>query len=154
MKRRDWWVMGGVAALALLLLILGRLQHRSPVTLARPTLTLNLAGQAQGKAPPAADSYLRIKQGDEYYQLVALNGPADIRILQEGGWENIIRIDKNSVRMHSANCPNQDCVRMGEMTLINIETRFHQRWITCLPHYLSLELIPAPEAQRLLEIAP
>jgi len=151
LKRRDFWVFTAILGLVLALLILGRALRPAPVQNARATLSVSLEGTPVTGQPARADSYLRIKQGEAYYHLVPLNKAGEIVIKQEQGWENVIHIDKDSVVMHSANCPNQDCVRMGKMTLLNIETRVHQRWITCLPHQLSLELIPGDEAQRLME---
>lgn len=151
MKRKDIWVIGAVLLAALLLLALGKLV-KPEVTQAVPTLSLGAPGDpAETGVLADAESYLRIKQGKEYYHLVPLNAPGEIIIRQAGGWENVIRIDHNSVVMHSANCKNQDCVKMGMMTLENIETRVFQRWITCLPHELSLELVPREAALRLTE---
>lgn len=148
MKRRDVYVLLAAVLLAGVLLLVGSLAGPQTAQKALPTLTL--AGQTKGPLEPA-DSYLRIKQGDQYYHLLPLNGPGEYIIRQDKGYENIIHIDKNSVVMHSANCPTQDCVRMGMMTLDNIETRFYGSFITCLPHKLSLELIPREQAQHLEE---
>ena len=150
MKRRDVWVMAGVLAAALLLLLAGQLFRPTPSEMALPTLTLsNAASLGSGTTLADAQSYLRIKQGKEYYDLVPLNAPGEIIIRQDKGQENIIHINKNSVVMHSANCPNHDCIRQGEMTLDNIAYRVFQSWITCLPHEISLELIPRDQALRL-----
>lgn len=150
MKRKDVLIIGGVLLTALVLLIVGRLQTPRVTEGALPTLTITNAEELHaGEALAEADSYLRIKQGDEYYHLVPLNSEAEIVIKQDGNKENIIRIDKDSVVMHSANCPNQDCMRMGKLTLENREYRSFSRWITCLPHQLSLELLDHEEAMRL-----
>lgn len=153
MKRKDIWVLLGVALLAVLLLVLGQNNQAQPVKKGIPTLSVTMA-QAQGEELPLADSYLRIKQGDAYYHLVPLLEKGEIVIQQEGGKENIIHVDQDSVVMFSANCPNHDCVRQGVMTLKNRETRAFQRWITCLPHQLSLELLDRDEALRLNEVNP
>ena len=147
MKRKDIWVLLGVGVLAAVLLILGQQAKPQPVKQAIPTLSVAL-GKFDVELQDA-DSYMRIKQGDEYYHLVPLNSEAEIVIKQDGNKENIIRIDKDSVVMHSANCPNQDCMRMGKLTLENREYRSFSRWITCLPHQLSLELLDHEEAMRL-----
>lgn len=147
MKRKDIWVLLGVGVLVAVLLILGQQAKPQPVKQAIPTLSVAL-GKFDVELQDA-DSYLRIKQGDEYYHLVPLNSEAEIVIKQDGNKENIIRIDKDSVVMHSANCPNQDCMRMGKLTLENREYRSFSRWITCLPHQLSLELLDHEEAMRL-----
>lgn len=155
MKRKDVLIIGGVLLTALVLLIVGRLQTPRVTEGALPTLTITNAEELHaGEALAEADSYLRIKQGDAYYHLVPLNGPGQIVIRQDKGQENVIHINKNSVVMHSANCPNHDCMRQGEMTLDNIEYRVFQSWITCLPHQLSLELIPREQALALMEATP
>jgi hypothetical protein len=155
LKRKDVLIIGGVLLTALVLLIVGRLQTPRVTEGALPTLTITNAEELHaGEALAEADSYLRIKQGDAYYHLVPLNGPGQIVIHQDKGQENVIHINKNSVVMHSANCPNHDCMRQGEMTLDNIEYRVFQSWITCLPHQLSLELIPREQAKALVEAKP
>lgn len=155
MKRKDVLIIGGVLLTALVLLIVGRLQTPRVTEGALPTLTITNAEELHaGEALAEADSYLRIKQGDAYYHLVPLNGPGQIVIRQDKGQENVIHINKNSVVMHSANCPNHDCMRQGEMTLDNIEYRVFQSWITCLPHQLSLELIPREQTKALVEAQP
>lgn len=155
MKRKDVLIIGGVLLTALVLLIVGRLQTPRVTEGTLPTLTITNAEELHaGEALAEADSYLRIKQGDAYYHLVPLNGPGQIVIHQDKGQENVIHINKNSVVMHSANCPNHDCMRQGEMTLDNIEYRVFQSWITCLPHQLSLELIPREQAKALVEAKP
>ena len=152
MKRKDVLIIGGVLLTALVLLIVGRLQTPRVTEGALPTLTITNAEELHaGEALAEADSYLRIKQGDAYYHLVPLNGPGQIVIRQDKGQENVIHINKNSVVMHSANCPNHDCMRQGEMTLENIAFRVYQSWITCLPHQLSLELLPREQALLLEE---
>ena len=152
MKRKDVLIIGGVLLTALVLLIVGRLQTPRVTEGALPTLTITNAEELHaGEALAEADSYLRIKQGDAYYHLVPLNGPGQIVIRQDKGQENVIHINKNSVVMHSANCPNHDCMRQGVMTLENITFRVYQSWITCLPHQLSLELLPREQALLLEE---
>lgn len=152
MKRRDFVILGGVLALALALLLLGGLVKPKPAAPQRATLRFLTAGgfDKDSAVPQKAESYLRVKQGNEYYPLVPLNGPGEIVIRQKDNWENVIHIGKNSALMHSANCPNRDCVRQGEVTLDNHETRVFQAFITCLPHQLSLELMPHEQAQRWL----
>lgn len=154
LKRRDLWIILAVAVAGLALFAVSRLIKPGVALSDRKPLALTAeTGGAAGELPEA-DSYLRIKQGQDYYSLVPLLGPDEIIITQAGGWENVIRIDKDSVKMHSANCPNQDCVRQGEMTLSNINVRVFQKWITCLPHQLSLELLTRDEALALLGETP
>ena len=63
-----------------------------------------------------------------------------VQILQANGDENVLLITGDSVRMESANCPGQDCVRMEEVTRDNLETRVMFGMIICLPHRLSVEV--------------
>lgn len=152
MKRRDLVIILGVVGAALILLLLGQLTKPRVDRTGRPSLTITNAADLDAAGPLVeADSYLRIKQGEQYYHLVPLNGPGEIIIRQDKGQENIIHIDKNAVVMHSANCPNHDCMRQGVMTLENIAFRVYQSWITCLPHQLSLELLPREQALLLEE---
>jgi len=152
LKRRDLVIILGVVGAALILLLLGQLTKPRVDLTGRPSLTITNAADLDAAGPLAeADSYLRIKQGEQYYHLVPLNGPGEIIIRQDKGQENIIHIDKNAVVMHSANCPNHDCMRQGVMTLENIGFRVYQSWITCLPHQLSLELLPREQALLLEE---
>lgn len=151
MKRRDIWLVGAVLLLAGLLLLMGQLNKPQGPERAAASLVFDAdTAMALAALPEEAESYLRVKQGKAYYPLVPLSGEMEITLRQEGGRENIVHTGLNSVRMHSANCPGKDCVKMGEMTLMNIEFRVNQRWITCLPHEISLELLPREEALRLM----
>ena len=149
MKRRDFWIIGAVVLAGLALFTASRLLKPGVTVSGRKPLVLaSEAGTDIGKLPQA-DSYLRIKQGGDYYDLIPLLGPDEIIITGEGDRENVVHIDKDSVKMHSANCPNHDCIRQGEMTLKNINVRVFQKWITCLPHQVSLELLTRDEALAL-----
>ena len=151
MKRKDFLILGGVAVLAALFFLGSLFFKPKPDNTTLPTLTLTAQGIDQSaKAIEEAESYLRIKQGNAYYNLVPLNGPGEIIIRQKQGFENVIHIDRNSVVMHSANCPKHECIAQGQMTLDNIDTRVFFQWITCLPHQLSLELLPREDAVNLL----
>ncbi len=63
-----------------------------------------------------------------------------VQVLQENGDENNLLLTGESVRMESANCEGQDCVRMEEVTRDNLETRVMYGMIICLPHRLSVEV--------------
>ena len=76
MKRRDIWIIGAVAVLAGLLLLLGQVIKPAPPVKALPTLSITNAREPGSGGPlEEANSYLRIRQGQEYYHLVPLNGP-------------------------------------------------------------------------------
>jgi hypothetical protein len=149
LKRRDFWVVGAVLALGLLLLIASRALRPLPGTTSQSPVPLPSSSPLAG-ALPEADSYLRIKRGREYFDLVPLTGPGEITIEGENGQVNVVGLGKDSTRMLSANCPNQDCVRQGEVNLRNRETRVLMNFITCLPHQVSLELLTRPEALALM----
>ncbi len=61
-------------------------------------------------------------------------------IIQPDGAENAIRLTGDAVFMERANCQNQDCVQMGEVTEDNLELRVLGGFIVCLPHRLSVEV--------------
>ena len=63
-----------------------------------------------------------------------------VSVVQPDGAENVVELTGASVRMASANCENQDCVRMGEVTRDNLEYRVMGGFIICLPHKLSVEV--------------
>ena len=63
-----------------------------------------------------------------------------VTVRQPDGGENVVRITETAVFMESANCENQDCVEMGEVTRENLELRVMGGFIVCLPHRLSVEV--------------
>lgn len=63
-----------------------------------------------------------------------------IEIIQPDGAENTVSITGERVVMAHANCENQDCVNMGEVTRDNLELRVMGGFIICLPHKLSVEV--------------
>lgn len=77
--------------------------------------------------------------GREYLR-VSTDKPQKITVSQPDGQENVVEITENGVRMYSANCPNNDCVRQGEVTRENMDYRPSQGLIICLPNRVSVEL--------------
>ena len=63
-----------------------------------------------------------------------------VAVLQPDGAENVVELTGTAVRMGKANCENQDCVHMGEVTRDNLELRVMGGFIVCLPHKLSVEV--------------
>ena len=63
-----------------------------------------------------------------------------VRVTQPDGAVNEIANTGSAVSMAEANCHNQDCVRMGEVTRDNYELRVMGGFIVCLPHRLSVEV--------------
>lgn len=57
-----------------------------------------------------------------------------------GVGENVVRLTGSAVYMEQADCENQDCVHMGEVTLDNLELRVMGGFIVCLPHKVSVEV--------------
>ena len=66
--------------------------------------------------------------------------PHLVRVVQPDGDENVIAVTADAVYMESANCENQDCVHMGEVTRDNLEMRVMGGFIICLPHRISVEV--------------
>ncbi len=63
-----------------------------------------------------------------------------VSVVQSDGSENVIALTGEAVYMQRANCENQDCVDMGEVTPDNLEMRVLGGFIVCLPHRLSVEV--------------
>ena len=61
-------------------------------------------------------------------------------VRQPDGSENAVRLTGEAAYMESANCDNQDCVNMGEVTRENLELRVMGGFIICLPHKISVEV--------------
>ena len=63
-----------------------------------------------------------------------------LTVQQDGVGENTVRITGEAVYMEHADCENQDCVQMGQVTRENLEFRVMGGFIVCLPHRLSVEV--------------
>ena len=63
-----------------------------------------------------------------------------LTVTQPGLGENTVRITGEAVYMEHADCENQDCVQMGQVTRDNLEMRVMGGFIVCLPHRLSVEV--------------
>ena len=63
-----------------------------------------------------------------------------VEIVQADGSVNALRLTGEAVFMEHANCENQDCVQMGEVTRDNLELRVMGGFIVCLPHRVSVEV--------------
>ena len=109
---------------------------------AGPQLTLDGQPWEGGSLSPQAGDGLRV--------YVTLDGAplADLPfgeehtlvVRQADGSENAVRFTGEAVYMKSANCDNQDCVNMGEVTRDNLELRVMGGFIICLPHRVSVEV--------------
>lgn len=71
---------------------------------------------------------------------LAFNRAHTLTIKQRGIGENTVEITGEAVYMAGADCENQDCVQMGQVTLDNLEVRVMGGFIVCLPHKLAVEV--------------
>ena len=133
LKKRDVWVIGGVALAALIVLLAWPLLSRTDQASERCYVQLTVDGVKQ---PP------RLLEREE-----------DVEIRQESGAVNVLHLTDHSVRMHSSTCQNQLCVQQGEVTLENRDIRPLQSLIVCLPNRVSVELMTESEAMAAMEAA-
>ena len=63
-----------------------------------------------------------------------------VQVILPGTGENTVQITGEAVYMAHADCENQDCVQMGEVTRDNLELRVMGGFIICLPHRVSVEV--------------
>lgn len=63
-----------------------------------------------------------------------------VTVRQDDLGENTVELTGEAVYMSHADCENQDCVEMGEVTRQNMELRVLGGFIVCLPHRLSVEV--------------
>ena len=94
-----------------------------------------------------AEAYLKVQVGSMVFEPVPLTEERDIELIQKDGKTNVVRVTRDSIVMHSANCDNQDCVHQGLVSLQNRDKRVLQNMIICLPNQVVLELLDAEEAQ-------
>lgn len=129
MKKRDIIIIAAVLAVALISLpIVGYFSAQ------------RTAGQAQ--------DFVYIYVGNDLYEAVALDEAKVVHIDQENGKTNDVEIAADGrVFMKDSTCDNQDCVKQGEMTAENIESRPMRNWVVCLPNEISIELRMAGEEQ-------
>ena len=90
---------------------------------------------------PAPGGSVRITVDGQEHATVPLSQPQTLVIETEGGGTNTIEITEEGVCMVSANCPGQDCVQQGPVTLENYRTRPMGTTIICLPHRVVVELV-------------
>ncbi len=83
--------------------------------------------------------------GSEVYKRVPLGKEQTIVVDQGGGKVNELYISEDGAVMHSATCDNQDCIKQGEVTLGNYQSRVLGSWIICLPNQVSVELVAGEE---------
>lgn len=131
-RQRGRWLL----ALALCLLLTA---CRAPST---GGLQLLIDGEP-AQSPPRTDAEgIRVYITVDGAQVAALpfGEPHVVTVRQPGVGENVVRLTGSTVFMESADCENQDCVHMGEVTPENLELRVMGGFIVCLPHRVSVEV--------------
>lgn len=120
--------------------------HIDPVTWS------NAAYAEEPAATPAPEpnSYMCIWLGNQF-QLFPLVTEGNLSIKQSDTVENVVHVIVDGFYMHSSTCANQDCVKQGEVTLDNIETRILANWVVCLPNNVMLELLTPEQAEELVK---
>ncbi|MDO4567705.1 MAG: NusG domain II-containing protein [Clostridia bacterium] len=113
MKKRDFIVIGIVLAAAAL-------------------AALALAGADGGVVNVYLDG--------ELYRSLPYGEPAVLRIEQDTGEVNVIRITEQGVAMESSTCANQVCVHRGCVS--GVSHIAGDNWIICLPNRVSVEVLP------------
>lgn len=160
MKKRNIQLILGMAALALVLLLVGLSQRGAlpAPPAAEPQVTGGESGDdaAQGEAVERffeeypAESYLLLTTASGTRMPIPLNADNAFRLTQADGSENVVHIGKNSFYMESSNCENQNCVQQGEVNLENRDRRVLFNMVICLPHNIRLELVTQDEARAFL----
>ena len=124
LKKKDWFIIGGVLLLALAALALSRLL-----------------------APQDTSATVTIYVGDAVYQKVRADDYQTITIDQGDGKVNVVVIDENGVRMESSTCKNQICVHHSVIDPNEADELLLDNWIVCLPNAVSVEVTSAEEGQ-------
>ncbi len=124
MKKKDWFIIGGVLLLALLSFFAVRLFTQKTEG---ATVAVYVRGEVYAKV--GADEYqtITIDQGD--------------------GKVNVVVIDEDGVRMESSTCKNQICVRHGTVDPDRVDELLLDRWIICLPNGVSVEVTGGEEGE-------
>ena len=103
-------------------------------------ILLSLAALLWGwlRAPKNA-SVVRVRYGDALVFEAPLSTDTTFAFARDG-FANTVVIQDGSVYMHSANCPDHNCIQQGAVTPDNLATRPMQNQIVCLPHRLVVSL--------------
>ncbi len=123
MDKTNWLVLGGVALLAVLVLLVSTLLPKTE----------------------AEVDCVVIRVGNEEYARVPLSEPQTITVRQDHGAVNVVEVSERGMRMVSSTCDNQICVHQGWVTLDNWEMKPQQQFVSCLPNQVMLELVEATE---------
>lgn len=123
MDKTNWLVLGGVALLAVLVLLVSTLLPKTE----------------------AEVDCVVIRVGNEEYARVPLSQPQTLTVRQDNGAVNVVEVSERGMRMVSSTCDNQICVHQGWVTLDNWEMKPQQQFVSCLPNQVMLELVEAAE---------
>ena len=100
-----------------------------------------------GKNPSGGvQAYLRVQVGDQVWEPIALADGDEYTINQPNGAVNVVRATAGGAVMHSSTCDNQSCIKQGEVTLANRDSRVLGNMIICLPNEVILEVLTPEEA--------
>jgi len=125
MRKRDWFIIGGVLLLALVAFAASRLLQPAD---AAATVTIYVGGEV----------YARVSADD--YQTITID--------QGNGKVNVVVIDESGVRMESSTCKNQLCVKRGVIDPYNLDDILMNNWIICMPNGVSVEVTGGEEDGR------
>ena len=117
MKRKDWFIIGGVLLLALVAFFASRMFSKEK-----------------------SSEMVTIYVGSEVYQTVSADDYQTITIDQGDGKVNVVVIDAAGVRMDSSTCKNQLCVKHAPVDPNNIGEIEFDNWIICMPNGVSVEV--------------
>lgn len=121
-------------------------EHLSSATTA--TTNANMTSDSTAFELVEADAYLKIELVGLglIFEPLALTEERDLELPQPNGELNVVHITEHSIEMVHSNCPGQDCVKQGIVTLENRDTRALTNMIICLPNQVILELLTPEEA--------
>ena len=120
-KKRDWYIIAAVLALALAAFILRRAFQ------------------------PEAPAYVTVYVGDTVYASVPIDAYQTITVDQGDGKVNVIVIDASGVRMESSTCKNQLCVLQGTIDPARRDELLLGNRVICLPNGVTVALTDAKE---------
>ncbi len=124
MKKKDFFIIGGVLLLALLAFFASR--FFTPAS-SGATVTVYVGGSVYAKVSASDYQTITVDQGD--------------------GKVNVVVIDENGVRMESSTCKNQICVHHGTIDPDNVDELLLDHWIICLPNGVSVEVTSAEDGE-------
>ena len=108
------------------------MRYRIIAVVIAAVLALGIAGSILVLNAPAGDT-VRIISNGKVVRTVALSSAADeVFDIEYDGHVNTVEIEDHRIRVLSADCPDQTCVKMGWLTSSAAP-------IVCLPHRLVIE---------------